>query len=130
MAVADHLKVLQDHSQPNYRRLYAVQKLIDEGTDQAIAGICKALKEDPDSIVRHECAFVLGEVGAKEGVPALAEAALKDKSPLVRHESAEALGWIPTKESAEALQKALEDPIEEVRLTAKMSLNIHKDPKE
>jgi deoxyhypusine monooxygenase len=114
---------------PHHRRIYACQELLHLGTSGAIALLGRVLSGDPDSVVRHEAAFVLGELADPAGVPALAEAMRRDPSDLVRHESAEALGWIATPESAAALKEALKDRSPEVVRTAEISLAMHREPR-
>lgn len=121
---------LQDPGTPHHRRIYACQELMHIGSSGAIALLARVLKEDPDPIVRHEAAFVLGELADPAGVPALAEAVRSDPSDLVRHESAEALGWIAIEESAAALREALGDRSPEVARTAEISLAMHREPRE
>src|SRR5918993_1033151 len=54
--------------------------------------LIKVLKEDPNPVIRHEAAFVLGriscrsEVGVKT-ISALCESARTDASTIVRHEA-------------------------------------------
>lgn len=113
-----------------YVRIYALKALGQEGGSQAREAIVRCLKEDPDPVVRHEAAFWLGEMGDPEATQALAETAAQDRDPVVRHECVEALGWIPTEPSRAAIERALEDQDEVVRLTAKISLAIHRHPRE
>ncbi len=120
---------LRDPSTPAHRRIYACQELLHLGTSGAIALLARVLGEDPDPVVRHEAAFVLGELADPAGVPALAEAAEGDDSALVRHEAVEALGWIATPESQKALRLALRDPVSEVVRTAEISLAMHREPR-
>lgn len=121
---------LGDPMTPAHRRIYACQELMHLGTSGAIALLGKVLKEDSDAVVRHEAAFVLGELADPAGVAALAGAAEEDSSALVRHEAVEALGWIATPESAKALRLALKDSVSEVVRTAEISLAMHKEPRE
>ena len=72
--------------------------------------------------MRHEAAFSLGQIGLSEGNIALAEAVINDRDPIVRHESAAALGSVGSADSEEVLTRALADPDEMVRNSAKASL--------
>ncbi len=121
--------LLRDPMTPAHRRIYACQELMHLGTSGAVALLGQVLREDPDPVVRHEAAFVLGELADPAGVAALAEAAEGDASALVRHEAAEALGWIATPESQRALRLALKDPVSEVVRTAEISLAMHREPR-
>ena len=58
--------------------------------------LCRALVEDTSSpLLRHEVAFVLGQLQHPSSIPALEESLSRlDEHAMVRHESAEALGAI------------------------------------
>ncbi len=129
MSLRELETLLGDPMTPAHRRIYACQELMHLGTSGAIALLGKVLEEDPDPVVRHEAAFVLGELADPAGVPALARAAEEDPSALVRHEAVEALGWIATPESERALRLALKDPVSEVVRTAEISLAMHREPR-
>ncbi|MDG6910389.1 MAG: HEAT repeat domain-containing protein [Nitrososphaerota archaeon] len=103
-------------------RVHAVCILAEVGRDKSVPALADVLLHDPDPLVRHEAAFSLGQIGLSEGNKALAEAVIADKDPIVRHESAAALGSVGSAESEEVLTKALADPDEMVRNSAKASL--------
>jgi HEAT repeats len=103
-------------------RVHAVCILAEVGGAGCIPTLSDVLLHDPDPLVRHEAAFSLGQIGLSEGNKALVEAALNDKDPIVRHESAAALGSIGSPDVEGALGKALNDPDEMVRNSAKASL--------
>lgn len=50
------------------------------------------LKNDVNSIVRHEAAFQIGLRNFRDKIPALVECAINDKSDIASHEAIEALG--------------------------------------
>jgi len=57
-------------------------------------------------LLRHEIAYVFGQLQHPHSVPALSEVLSKlDEHPMVRHEAAEALGSIATPEVLETLQR-------------------------
>ena len=58
----------------------------------------------------------------RDKIPDLAEAGLHDESALVRHEAIECLGIIRAFDQMDAIKKALDDPSEHVRITARMVL--------
>lgn len=103
-------------------RVHAVCILAEVGGPKSVPTLSDVLLNDPDPLVRHEAAFSLGQIGLSEGNRALAEAVLNDKDPIVRHESAAALGSVGSAASEEVLTKALHDPDEMVRNSAKASL--------
>lgn len=103
-------------------RIHSLCMLADMKNEQAVPLLCKALREDHSPLVRHEGAFSLGQLGFKSAVPALLEAMAKDESVLVRHESAVALGSIGDEKARQGLLKAVNDPDEDVRLSAEVAL--------
>lgn len=103
-------------------RIHSVCMLADMKNERAVPLLCKALREDPSPLVRHEGAFSLGQLGFKSSVPTLLEAMANDESVLVRHESAVALGSIGDERAREGLLRAINDPDEDVRLSAEVAL--------
>ena len=103
-------------------RVHAVCILAEVGGEGSVPTLSDVLLHDPDPLVRHEAAFSLGQIGLSEGNKALAAAVLADKDPIVRHESAAALGSVGSADSEDVLTKALDDPDEMVRNSAKASL--------
>ncbi len=115
------VKVLQ--TEPSLvLRVHAVCILAEVGGQSSVPTLADVLLHDPDPLVRHEAAFSLGQIGLSEGNIALAEAVLSDRDPIVRHESAAALGSVGSAESEGVLTKAVSDPDEMVRNSAKASL--------
>lgn len=103
-------------------RIHAVCMLADMKDEKAIPLLSRSLQKDPSPLVRHEAAFALGQLEFKSGVPALIEAMEHDESVLVRHESAVALGSIGDERAREGLVARLDDPDEDVRLSAECAL--------
>ena len=103
-------------------RVHAVCILAEVGGEESVPTLADVLLPDPDPLVRHEAAFSLGQIGLSEGNRALAEAVISDRDPIVRHESAAALGSVGSADSEDVLTRALADPDEMVRNSAKASL--------
>ncbi len=103
-------------------RIHSVCMLADMKNEKAVPLLCKALREDPSPLVRHEGAFSLGQLGYKSAVPSLLEAMAQDGSVLVRHESAVALGSIGDERARPGLIRAIDDPDEDVSLSAEVAL--------
>ena len=103
-------------------RIHAVCMLADIKDETAIPALCETLKQDPSPLVRHEAAFALGQLEFKSAVPALLDAMGNDESVLVRHESAVALGSIGEETARSGLILRLQDPDEDVRLSAEVAL--------
>lgn len=103
-------------------RIHAVCMLADMKNERAIPLLSEALMSDQSPLVRHEAAFAMGQLTFKSAVPALRQAMRNDKSILVRHESAVALGSIGDEQAREDLVVTLNDPDEDVRVSAELAL--------
>ena len=67
-----HISCLMDPSISLFQRYGSLFALRDRGTDTAVLGLCKVLLEDRSSaLLRHEIAFVLGQLQKKIALPAL-----------------------------------------------------------
>ena len=118
----DFFKTVLDSRPSLLLRIHAVCMLADMKNEMAVPALCKTLKEDPSPLVRHEAAFSLGQLEFKSAVPALLDAMANDESVLVRHESAVALGSIGDEIARPGLIDRLQDPDEDVRLSAEVAL--------
>jgi HEAT repeat protein len=82
----------------------------------------RLLRDDPNPVIRHDAAFVLGAMSASEAAEALADSALRDESFLVRHESLESLAFFsPIPFILDAVERAERDEHADVRETAAMA---------
>lgn len=92
--------------------------------------LVNVLKEDKNSIVRHEAAFVLGklyergDIVGRQAVKALIEAARNDSSIIVRHEATESLGQFNNVQHV--LKELATDKNSEVAVTAQVALEYQK----
>lgn len=88
--------ILCDASLPIFERYRAMFSLRNIGGADAVAQLCRALTQDTSSaLLRHETAYVLGQMQHPDSVEALEESLRRiDEHSMVRHESAEALGAI------------------------------------
>lgn len=89
-------------------RLAAVTEMLDIGSDEAEAALAAAALLDPESSVREEAVYGLGEIGGEAGV-AILEQALMDPERSVREAAVEAFTAIGGEDSAGALAVALND---------------------
>ncbi|GKY95132.1 hypothetical protein MPSEU_000477100 [Mayamaea pseudoterrestris] len=87
--------LLQSNS-PIKERYQAMFSLRNRGGSDAVSWLCRALLEDTSSaLLRHEVAYVHGQLQHPESVYALEESLRRtSEHKMVRHESAEALGAI------------------------------------
>ncbi|MCH8324382.1 MAG: HEAT repeat domain-containing protein [Thaumarchaeota archaeon] len=104
----DYFVKLLDH-EDYVVRTRATCILVDFGGEDKVPYIAKALKNDPNELVRHEAAFSLGQMGHQIGIKPLEDATKNDPSMFVRHEAAIALGVIGSKDAIRTLQEALDD---------------------
>ncbi|KAI5059180.1 hypothetical protein GOP47_0025499 [Adiantum capillus-veneris] len=112
-SVAELRKMLLDENLAMYDRYAALFALRNDGGMEAIRAIISAL-QCQSALLKHEVAYVLGQLQNKETTTALMET-LKDvnEHPMVRHEAAEALGAIADNESL-ALLRHLQDDLEPI----------------
>jgi hypothetical protein len=106
-----------------YRALFALRAV---GTDQAIAVIGRVMLSDSSALLRHECAFVFGQMADERCLPWLERSLAGDEHPMVRHEAAEALGAIAAaNQDALAMLRhfAKADPAIEVRQSCEVALD-------
>jgi deoxyhypusine monooxygenase len=93
------------------------------GDDKSIEAIRYSLLNDPCRIVRHEAAFVLGEVANKKACDVLVESLHSEKVPMVIHEALFALGTAGKKEYLKEAERFLDDPEYIVRESAKIAVD-------
>ena len=88
--------ILCDGYLPIFERYRAMFSLRNRGGEGAVQQLCHALLKDETSpLLRHEVAYVLGQMQHPASVEALEESLRRqNEHVMVRHESAEALGAI------------------------------------
>lgn len=116
--------LLLDTHRPMFERFRAIFSLRSVNTDAAVLVLGDVMVRDRSALLRHECAYVLGQMQRAASVPHLTSALRHDPSPMVRHEAAEALGAIGTEEVFPILRQATaEDPALEVRESCQVALD-------
>ena len=117
--------LLNDQKAPLFQRYRAICRLRDIDTDEA----CKALGSsfnDPSALLKHEVAYVFGQIGNPIAVPYLTEVVNRDnEAPMVRHEAAEALGSIASKNVVPVLKEHLNDRDVVVKESAIVALDMY-----
>ena len=117
-----HHVVLQDEQARMFQRMRAVFALRNDGSDAAVDALCAAFSST-SALLRHELAYVLGQMQNPRALPTLWERlADEDEHVMVRHEAAEAMGAIGVEISKqaplavrlakEAVEVAYETPLE------------------
>ncbi|KCV69376.1 hypothetical protein H696_03808 [Fonticula alba] len=101
------------------------EEAAQQSREAAVLAICAGLQAPCSALLRHEVAFVLGQICSPISVPALI-ASLQDEAehPMVRHESAETLGSIGTPEVKEILEKFQLDHAEVVQESCQVALDM------
>lgn len=123
-SVVDLRGRLLDRSLPMFQRMRAVFALRNRGGPAAVEALAAAFA-DPSALLRHELAYVLGQMGDAHAVPFLTEVLRKPhEHVMVRHECAEALGAIGQMESVPVLQEFLSDPNPEVSESCEVALDL------
>eukprot|EP00892_Ulva_mutabilis_P000200 jgi/Ulvmu1/10180/UM006_0136.1 len=86
-----------------YRALFSLR---NRGGPEAVEAMAKCLETSSSALLKHEIAYVLGQLLDTQSVACL-KAALQDDAehPMVRHEAAEALGAIADDSCMEILKK-------------------------
>ncbi|GBG28230.1 Deoxyhypusine hydroxylase [Hondaea fermentalgiana] len=125
-AVAKWGPVLLNRDERMGERMRAVFYLRTDGSEEAAETLCRALavKED-SSLLRHEVAYVLGQMQLASTVPSLAAIlADVDDCAVVRHEAAEAMAAIAADvdQTLETLQAYCDDARPEVSETCKLAV--------
>ncbi|KAL6940555.1 deoxyhypusine hydroxylase [Hanseniaspora vineae] len=125
MSVEDLQKMLNDQSLPIFKRYRAMFRLRDIGTNEACLALATAF-DDPSALLKHEIAYVFGQIGNPVVVPALVEVLGRvHEAPMVRHEAAEALGSIATDDVLPILKEHLQDDVDVVRESAIVALDMY-----
>lgn len=118
-------KLLNDQSKPLFDRYRAMFRLRDIGTNEAVSALATGFG-DSSALFKHEIAYVFGQMGNPAAVPKLVEVlARMEEAPMVRHEAAEALGAIATPDVVPVLKHYLKDPVDVVRESAIVALDMY-----
>jgi deoxyhypusine monooxygenase len=123
-SVAELRARLLDSDRAMFQRMRAVFALRNRGGPEAVEALAAAFA-DPSALLRHELAYVLGQMGDAHAVPFLTEVLRKPhEHVMVRHECAEALGAIGELGSVPVLQEFLHDPNPEVSESCEVALDL------
>lgn len=115
---------LLDLGLPMFERFQALFSLRSLDSDASALVLGESMLVDRSALLRHECAYVLGQMQRPVVIPQLVQAMAHDPNPMVRHEAAEALGAIGTDEVLPHLRRCLaQDPSEDVRESCQVALD-------
>ncbi|MGB1585980.1 MAG: HEAT repeat domain-containing protein [Thermoplasmatota archaeon] len=117
-------KQLMDTTLPMFQRMRAVFSLRNIGGDAAVDALAQAF-EDPSALLRHEIAYVMGQMADAHALPVLTRVlADEHEHVMVRHEAAEAMGAIGDESARPTLQKFSTDPHPEVAESCVVALDL------
>tara|TARA_B100000925_G_C21970716_1_gene457789 strand:- start:354 stop:845 length:492 start_codon:yes stop_codon:yes gene_type:complete len=115
---------LVDEDSKMFERMRAVFSLRNSRTSEAVEALCDGFSAK-SALLRHELAYVLGQMQDRLAVPTLVEVlADVDEHVMVRHEAAEALGAIGDRSARPVLEKFLSDPKPEVSESCEVALDL------
>ena len=122
--VADLTLQLCDEQQPMFQRMRAVFALRNQRSEEACLALCKGFSSQ-SALLRHEIAYVLGQMQNTAALPTLIERLEDDdEHVMVRHEAAEAMGAIGDRRVIPTLQKFVDDPLPEVAESCVVALDL------
>ena len=119
----DYKKIILDLKKTKEERIQAAFHLENIADEASIQALAKALETDPSPIVRHECAFALGETACPElATEPLKKSCKKDTNIFVRHVAILALATLGDKMNIPFFEKFLKDKDPEIVESAEIAL--------
>ncbi len=108
-SVADLREVLCNEDEKMFQRMRALFALRNIGGKDSVEALAAAY-ESKSALLKHEIAYVMGQMQDPHAVPHLIER-LEDgeEDVMVRHEAAEALGAIGDRTALEVLERFVDD---------------------
>ncbi|KAJ8461631.1 hypothetical protein OPV22_034557 [Ensete ventricosum] len=117
-------EVLLNEEEGMYERYAALFALRNDGRDAAVSAIISSLGAR-SALLRHEVAYVLGQLQNKTATATLSEVLKNvDEHPMVRHEAAEALGSIADGKCVALLKEFASDPEPIVSQSCEVALSM------
>jgi deoxyhypusine monooxygenase len=116
--------LLMDETAPMFQRMRTVFSLRNDGSDEACLALCGAFISS-SALLRHELAYVLGQMQNPTALPTLIERLSDDQEHImVRHEAAEAMGAIGDPSVMHVLEAHLDDANPEVAESCEVALDL------
>ena len=116
--------ILLDEDQKMFQRMRSVFKLRNIRSPESCLILCEAFNSE-SALLRHELAYVLGQMQLDEALPTLIRILSDDKEHvMVRHEAAEALGAIGNHQAIPTLKQFLTDEHIEVSESCEVALDL------
>ncbi|KAI2810298.1 hypothetical protein BLOT_001458 [Blomia tropicalis] len=117
-------KLLADSAKPMGERFRALFTLKNIGGHDSIDHIGNVLLCDESALLKHECAYCLGQMQDEHAINVLEKVLSNvNEHPMVRHEAGEALGAIGSDHCLSILEKYLNDPCKDVSETVLLAIN-------
>ncbi|CEG40981.1 deoxyhypusine hydroxylase-like isoform x1 [Plasmopara halstedii] len=124
MSTVELRTILLDPRADMFLRYRALFSLRNRNTNEAALALAEAF-DDSNTLLKHEVAYVMGQMANPVLVPALTKVLLdQTQHRMVRHEAAEALGAIGTIECEKILTHHLNDNVQVVRESCQVALDI------
>lgn len=109
---------------PMFQRMRNVFALRNDRTDEACLALCDGFMSD-SALLRHEVAYVLGQMQNKVAIPKLIEVLSNEQEHvMVRHEAAEALGAIGDYTVIPVLQQYLNHDLPEISESCEVAIDL------
>ena len=116
--------ILLDEDEKMFQRMRSVFKLRNIRSAESCLILCEAFNSE-SALLRHELAYVLGQMQMDEALPTLIRILSDDKEHvMVRHEAAEALGAIGNHQAIPTLKQFLTDEHIEVSESCEVALDL------
>ncbi|EOR04718.1 hypothetical protein E3P92_00995 [Wallemia ichthyophaga] len=122
------LRLLNDDNLADqYRALFTLKSIGQQGDNRAIDVIYEALQKSNSALLKHELAYVLGQINDTYALPLLNDI-LQDteQDVMVRHEAAESLGAISSLSSLDILSKYANMPDIDISIRETCDISIKK----
>ena len=120
----DMKTLLIDDSARMFERMRVVFKFRNIRSVESCNALCEAFSSE-SALLRHELAYVLGQMQMDEALPTLIERLSdEDEHVMVRHEAAEALGAIGNLTAIPVLELYINDPFIEVSESCEVALDL------
>jgi deoxyhypusine monooxygenase len=120
----DMKTLLLDDSARMFERMRVVFKFRNIRNIESCLALCEAFSSE-SALLRHELAYVLGQMQMDEALPTLIERLCdEEEHVMVRHEAAEALGAIGNLTAKPVLEAFINDPLIEVSESCEVALDL------
>lgn len=114
--------VIQSYENSAEKRIQSVFQILKEKPPNAVEILIQSLLNDPNPIVRHECAYCLGELNSEKAAEALIKSIKSDDNKFVIHKASLAVSNLGYNQSKIIPEGLLDHIDEDIIDTAQISL--------